>query len=324
MYVNGYRLMVGKRASDGTLANPTPYEVRGVSWSPTGIGETNSSGYSNFYISHGGTDVPLIAGLHANTVKTYDPFARTADGTALLDQLYASGVMVIMTVMATHNTSQSDYTNSVNYFKNHPAILGWMVGNEFNYNNLYGAANLDTAIGLVSTAVTAIHAADPDHPVFVSHGEVPPSDTYTRLASVDIWSINLYPNLDLNSRFTAWGKLSPKPMMVGEYGADAFNNNTMVEDDDSQATATNSLTTQIMQHYSAITNDSTHPVIGGTIYELSDEWWKEGNANVHDNGGFANAIYSDGFANEEWWGIATIQRVPRKAYMTLANLYAQP
>jgi hypothetical protein len=74
VYVDGYRLMVGKRASDGTLASPTPYEVRGVSWSPTGVGETNSSGYSKLYISHGGTDVPLIAGLHANTIKTYDPF----------------------------------------------------------------------------------------------------------------------------------------------------------------------------------------------------------------------------------------------------------
>ncbi|HWZ92431.1 MAG TPA: glycoside hydrolase family 2 TIM barrel-domain containing protein, partial [Polyangiaceae bacterium] len=243
------------------------------------------------------------------------------------DQLYASGVMVIMTVMATHNTSQTDYTNSVNYFKNHPAILAWMVGNEFNYNNLYGAADLNTAIGLVSTAVTAIHGADPDHPVLVSHGEVPTMDTYSRLPGVDIWSINLYPNLDLVSRFTAWGKLSQKPMLVGEYGADAFNNNSMAEDQDMQSTATATLTTQIMQHYSATANDAMHPVIGGTIYELSDEWWKDqnnGDASTHDNGGFANAIYSDGFANEEWWGIATIQRQPRKAYTTLAGLYGGP
>jgi len=326
VYVDGFRLMVAKRGSDGSFATPAPYEVRGVSWSPTGVGETNSSGYSKLYISHGDTDVPLISGLHANTVKTYDPFDRSADGKALLDQLYASGVMVIMTVMATHNTTQADYTNSVNYFKDHPAILAWMVGNEFNYNNLYGAADLNTAIGLVSTAIGAIHAADPDHPVFVSHGEVPTTDTYSRLSGADMWSINLYPNLDLNSRFTAWVQLSKKPMLVGEYGADAFNNKTMAEDQDMQATATNSLTTQIMQHYSALANDSGHPVLGGTIYELSDEWWKDknGTASTHDNGGFANAIYSDGFANEEWWGLTTTQRQPRKAYMTLATLYAEP
>ncbi len=328
VYVNGYRLMVGKRASDGTLANPAPYEVRGVSWSPTGIGETNSSGYSKLYISHGGTDVPLIAGLHANTVKTYDPFESSTAGTALLDQLYASGVMVIMTVMATHDTTQAQYTASVNYFKNHPAILAWMVGNEFNYNNLYGAADLNTAIGLVNTAIGAIHAADPDHPVLVSHGEIPPTSTYTAVTGADIWSINLYPNLDLTSRFTSWGKLSTKPMMVGEYGADAFNNTTMVEDQDSQSTATSTLTTQVMQHYSATVNDATHPSIGGTIYTLSDEWWKDtskgASPSTHDNGGFANAIYPDGFANEEWWGIADVMRNPRKAYTTLAGLYGGP
>lgn len=326
VYVDGFRLMVAKRASDGSFATPTPYEARGVSWSPTGVGEANNAGYSKLYISHSNTDVPLITGLHANTVKTYDPFDRSQSGTALLDQLYASGVMVIMTVMATHDTSQGTYTASVNYFKNHPAILAWMVGNEFNYNNLYGAANLDTAIGLVNTAIDAIHAADPDHPVFVSHGEVPTSDTYGRIPKADMWSINLYPNLDLNSRFTKWVQVSQKPMLVGEYGADAFNNNSMAEDQDMQATATGTLTTQIMQHYSAVANDSGHPVVGGTIYELSDEWWKDknGSSSSHDNGGFANAIYSDGFANEEWWGIATIQRQPRKAYMTLANLYAQP
>ncbi len=326
VYVDGYRLMVAKRASDGSFATPTPYEVRGVSWSPTGVGETNTSGYSKLYISHGGTDVPLITGLHANTVKTYDPFDRSADGTALLDQLYASGVMVIMTVMATHDTSQADYTASVNYFKNHPAILAWMVGNEFNYNNLYGAPDLNTAIGIVNTAINAIHAADPDHPVFVSHGEIPPTTTYSQIPNADMWSINLYPNLDLNSRFTSWVQLSQKPMLVGEYGADAFNNNSMAEDQDMQVTATSTLTTQIMQHYSATANDSGHPAVGGTIYELSDEWWKDknGTASTHDNGGFANAIYSDGFANEEWWGLATIQRQPRKAYTTLAALYAQP
>jgi hypothetical protein len=290
IYLSGYQLMVGKRAADGSLATPTAFKLKGVSWSPTGIGESNSQGYMKLYTSHGGTDIPLIAGLHANTVKTYDPFERTAQGTALLDQLYASGVMVIMNVMASHNTPQSDCIATVSYFKNHPGILGWMVGNEFNYNNLYGAANFDSAVSIVKSAISAIHAADPDHPVLLSHGEVPSADTYGRIPEVDIWALNLYPSLDLSSRFSAWAALSKKPMMVGEYGADAFNNNTNAEDQASQATATSTLTMQIIQHYSAAAADSGHPVLGGTPYSLSDEWWKEGNNSAHDNGGIANAI----------------------------------
>jgi hypothetical protein len=322
VYISGYQLMVGQRASNGTLATPTPFKLKGVSWSPAGIGESNSQGYVKLYTEHGGTDIPLIAGLHANTVKTYDPFERTAQGTALLDQLYASGVMVVMNVMASYNTSQSDCITTVNYFKNHPAILGWMVGNEFNYNNLYGAANFDAAVSIVKAAISAIHAADPDHPVLLSHGEVPSADTYGRIPEADIWALNLYPSLDLNSRFSAWAALSKKPMMVGEYGADAFNNSKNAEDDDSQATATSTLTTQIIQHYSAAAADSAHVVVGGSIYSLSDEWWKEGNNSAHDNGGMANAIYPDSFANEEWWGLTTVQRTPRSAYNTLAALYA--
>jgi hypothetical protein len=34
----------------------------------------------------------------------------------------------------------------------------------------------------------------------------------------------------------------------------------------------------------------------------------------------ANAIYPDSFANEEWWGLTTVQRAPRAAYNTLAAL----
>ena len=321
MYIDGYRLLVGKRASDGSLANPAPFKLKGVSWSPAGIGESNGNGYMKLYTAHAATDVPLIAGLHANTVKTYDPFERNAQGLAVLDQLYASGVMVVMQVMASKFTSPSDAAAAVSFFKGHPAILGWLVGNEFNYNNLYGASNFDAAVAQVNSAISAIHAADPDHPVLVSYGELPTADVYAKLPA-DIWAINLYPNLDLASRFTAWATLSKKPMMVGEYGADAFNTGKNAEDQASQASATTTLTTQIVQHYSANRVDANHVVLGGAIYALSDEWWKSGNASNHDNGGMNGAVFPDNYANEEWWGLTTVQRQPRMAYAALASIYA--
>jgi hypothetical protein len=321
VYVDGYRLMVGKRASDGSLATPTPFKLKGVSWCPTGIGENNDNGYSKLYVAHAALDVPLIAGLHANTVKTYDPFERSAQGTAVLDQLYAQGLMVVMQVMASKNTLPADAAATAGHFKDHPAILAWIVGNEFNYNKLYGAVSFEAALTQVNSAIAAIHAADPDHPVMVGYGELPTADVYSQIPA-DIWSINLYPSLDLASRFVAWPKLSNKPMPVGEYGADAFNNGTGAEDQESQASATTTLTTQITQQYSALAADSAHVVLGGTIYSLSDEWWKSGNADSHDNGGMSGAVYADNFANEEWWGLTTVQRVPRQAYAALAGIYA--
>lgn len=318
--VDGTRLLVGRRV-DGVLADATPYRIQGVCWSPTGVGETNTAGYSQYYLQYGATDAPLLEGLGANTVKTYDPFARTPEALALLDDLHARGIMVAMTVLAWHgDAGPKEYLAAVDYFKDHPAILMWIVGNEFNYNNLYGAADLDEATAIVNEAIDMIHAADPDHPVAVGHGEVPSPDRYAAIPNADVWALNLYPALDLDSRFVAWPALSDKPFFVSEYGADAFDNGAGQEDQAAQAEATETLTMQIMDHYSA--DDPAEPGLGGTIFVLTDEWWKaDGSPDNHDNGGFPGAIHADNFANEEWWGLMTVDRQPRAAYDALKALY---
>jgi hypothetical protein len=49
------------------------------------------------------------------------------------------------------------------------------------------------------------------------------------------------------------------------------------------------------------------------------------NPSTHDVGGFANSgVYPDGTANEEWWGIVTVDRKTRKAYDALRALYMAP
>lgn len=320
--VEGTQLLVGRRV-DGVLAPAEPYRIKGVCWSPTGIGESNTQGYADYYIQYGATDAPHLETLAVNTVKTYDPFAQTPAGLALLDDLHARGIMVAMTVLAWHgDAGPKNYLAAVDYFKNHPAILMWVVGNEFNYNNLYGAADLDAATAIVNEAIAEIHAADPDHPVAVGHGEVPSPERYAAVPDADIWALNLYPALDLDSRFVAWPALSDRPMFVSEYGADAFDNGAGAEDQAAQAEATEILTMQIVDHYSA--DDPAEPGLGGTIFVLTDEWWKaDGTADAHDNGGFPGAIHDDGFANEEWWGLMDVQRTPRAAFTALQAIYAQ-
>lgn len=318
--VEGTQLLVGRRVG-GVLMEPQPYKIQGVGWSPTGIGESNTAGYSQYYIQYGAIDAPHIEGVGANTVKTYDPFARTPEGLALLDDLHARGIMVAMTVLAWHgDAGPKEYLQAVEYFKGHPAILMWIVGNEFNYNLLYGAADLDAATAIVNEAIDLIHAADPDHPVAVGHGEVPSPERYAAIPGPDLWAVNLYPALDLESRFVSWAQLSDKPMFVSEYGADAFDNDAGQEDQAAQAEATEIMTMQLMDHYSA--DDPSEPNLGGTIFVLTDEWWKaDGSPDSHDNGGFPGAIHADGFSNEEWWGLMTVNREPRAAYEALKGLY---
>lgn len=320
--VEGRQLLVGRR-EDGALAPVQPYRIAGVCWAPTGIGEANTQGYADYYIQYGEEDAPHIQTLGANTLKTYDPFARTPAALALLDDLHSRGIMVAMSVIVYHgDAGPKNYLAAVNYFKDHPAILMWIVGNEFNYNNMYGAPDLDAATAIVNAAIAEIHAADPDHPVAVGHGEVPTPERYMAVPDADIWAVNLYPSLDLESRFVAWPTLSDKPMFVSEYGADAFNNGILQEDQASQADATETLALQIEGNLSA--DDPNLACLGGTIYALTDEWWKaEGSIDQHDNGGFAGAIHPDGFANEEWWGLMDVQRSPRLAFTALQAIYTQ-
>jgi hypothetical protein len=163
--------------------------------------------------------------------------------------------------------------------------------------------------------------------VTVSWGNAPAGNFLSALANTDVWSLNLYPYLDLSSRFDQWVTASKQPIIVGEYGADAYNMKLGREDQDGQAEATTKLTQQIQAYYSA--QSPNRPVVGGCVFELADEWWKASGAgatpSTHDVGGFPNSgVYPDGVANEEWWGLVTVDRQPRKAYAALKALYAGP
>src|SRR5436309_9140267 len=137
--IAGHQLVVQKRNLDGSLAPAAPYAIRGVVWSPASKDTTTSTGDRNNaavrrpeFAKWVATDVPLMAGMNVNTVRLFlDPgFDATLGpyGLQVLDQLYARGIMVIMTVDdASFNTSR--IPDAVNFYKNHPAVLMWMLGN---------------------------------------------------------------------------------------------------------------------------------------------------------------------------------------------------
>jgi hypothetical protein len=114
--VEGRQLLVGRR-DGGVLAPEQPYRIAGVCWAPTGVGEANTQGYADYYVQYGGVDAPHIEALNANTIKTYDPFARTPAGLALLDDLHSRGIMVAMSVIVYHGDSVTkNYLAAVELF----------------------------------------------------------------------------------------------------------------------------------------------------------------------------------------------------------------
>jgi len=301
------------------LVGGTPIHVRGVCWNPVVRGGSHPDGLD--FDGLGEIDIPLMQAAGINAVRTYTSLTDVN----VLDRLHAAGIKVIMSVYIWGGAEPSSVLTTINAVKDHPAILMWMVGNEWNYNGLYVGLSFDESLARMQETAQIIKQADPNHPVATSYGEVPSADTISRLSAIDVWGINTYRGITFGNLFSTWENLSTLPMIVSEFGADAWDaRNGGSENLAAQAEATASLV-------GAIEDDAARDggiVSGGTIFEWSDEWWKdgEGDPNQHDVGGWApgGGPHPDQTFNEEWWGIVTLDRQTRPAYDELQTLFLTP
>ena len=313
---------------DGGLGLPTQdagaaaLVLRGVCWNPVPVGATHPEGLD--YTGFAAVDIPLMQSAGFNVVRTYEPLTDRA----VLDALWAAGIRVIDSVYPWGGSDPSVVTERVRAVKDHPAILYYSLGNEWNYNGLYVGLAHDDALALINEAARLVKLEDGAHPVMTIYGELPSAETITRMPDIDVWGINAYRGISFGDLFDAWRARSDKPMLVSEYGADAYNANLPGYDPESQALAAAALTREILALATApATNDGGARVLGGTIFEWADEWWKDsaGSPNAQEVGGVApgGGPYPDQTFNEEWWGLVDIQRAPRPAYESLRGVFAE-
>lgn len=116
------------------LVNGKPFVVNGVAYSPQSIGESSAGGFRDrpdLYAD----DFAAIAAAGANTVRIYSTFLTTT----MLDEAWANGLYVIPTFGvdpvqlgcdAGRAYMQDRLEEAIAEWKNHPAILLWMLGNE--------------------------------------------------------------------------------------------------------------------------------------------------------------------------------------------------
>ena len=303
-----------------------PFRIRGVNWNPVAKGETHPNGID--FAGFVARDAALMKAAGINAVRTYERL----ESTAVLDELHAAGIYVFSTVYGWWGDDPSVVTARVNAVKQHPAILAWVIGNEWNYNRLYSQGSSQPALSIEETrarlnaAAAAIKAADPAHPVSTVYGELDGlAESIAAMPDIDIWGVNAYRGISFGDLFARYASLGNKPFYLGEYGADAYDSRGAGKLDlASQAEATTKLTRELIDHYVGPDVD-LGVTLGGFVFEWSDEWWKAGSPDTQDTGGVApgGGPYPDSTFNEEYWGVVDIERSPRPAYDALKALYRE-
>jgi hypothetical protein len=315
-----------------------PFRVKGVGYQPTPIGYPIERWVLDFIYTDPQIitrDMGLLRSMNVNTIRTWSQVPDIA----LLDACYNGGDDPIYVIMgfwvplhagvdysdpATAAAIESDFQGYVNQFKDHPAVLAWGIGNE---NNLAYDGDVADWYALANDLAQVAYAEEGAgyHPTVVINGgmrysgDVDFGSDDASLDYVDVWAHNAYPGYAFRCYFDYYDLLSAKPLIFTEYGIDAYDNQSGGEYQSVQAD-------YVVQQWRQLEAAS----VGGTLMAYSDEWWKAGDPNNHDLGGYATRMHPDGFSNEEWWGLVWVEdngvgpdiMHPRLAYYALAAEYA--
>ncbi len=242
-------------------------------------------------------------------------------------------------------------------YKDTPGLLMYMLGNENNYGLFWAGAETEDFpddneekkyVGekqgrpmyrLMNQAARRIKNIDANHPVAMCNGDVLFIDIIAEeCTDIDVFGTNTYRGISFTDLFdTVKGKLE-MPVMLTEFGADAFNALEGKEDQESQAYYLLGNWKEIYAHAQGLGLSGSS--IGGFTFQFSDGWWKFGqttNLDIHDtDASWSNGGYDRDFddsknnMNEEWFGICAKGKTvrngsyalhPRVAYYALKRAH---
>lgn len=297
--------------------NNKAYIIKGVCYNPVPVG-SNLRDFNKL-----SQDLLLMKEAGINTIRVYAPI----DDTAVLDEIAASGIKIIMGIGynqgGRYDLLSGSFLKYIAQFKNHKAILFWELGNEYNYHPEWFEGDLQNWYTSLNKAAGQIHEIDPKHLVATAHGEVPDVAVLNSCPNIDIWGLNVYRWDNPETVFKEWSLLSKKPMYLSEAGADSYMTVSKANyhqgiNEQAQADAT--------AHILDATLNASAICSGITLFSFSDEWWKAGNNDRQDAGGWApnsSGVPYDGTPNEEYWGIVDVERNKKMAYEVVKQKFTK-
>ena len=206
--------------------------------------------------------------------------------------------------------------------RDHPALHSWIIGPELpgGYDDRATAASL-------SSLVETIRSADPLHPV--SHMLWPISfSLIPTLNFLDYLSFNVYPfwppqvptigyGSYLRTEVIPFNKIAGQKIFITEFGVDS-----LTAGEDRMASVLADCWREIWSSRDAI--------IGGTVFEFADEWWKNYDNPIRPG---SSSYWEREFAMhdetvhdldpEEHYGVLYSNRTWKKAAYTVQELFAQ-
>ncbi len=270
--------------------------------------------------------------------------------------LNIKGAWVPNTDYASPDTKElllSEIKTLATQYKSTPGLLMYLIGNENNYGlswegaeseNLPSESNVSndkarSMYKLFNEATLAIKNIDKFTPVAICNGDLLHLDIIAEeCKDIDVFGTNIYRGLSFDNAFQAVKEKLNKPVVLTEFGADAFNALENNEDQKAQARYIINNWKEIYQNTS--TQNKSGNAIGGFTFQFSDGWWKYGqtlNLDKHDNNAsWNNGGYSEDFVegknnmNEEWFGVCgkgpanedgLYKLYPREAYYALKKIH---
>lgn len=297
--------------------NKSKFPIKGICYHPVPKGATDRD------FKTLSRDLALMKEAGINTIRVYAPI----DDKAVLDEIAAAGLKVIIGFGYDQEGFFDIYSGSfidyVNMYKNHPAILMWELGNEYNYHPEWFNGDVNNWYRDMNAAAELIHENDTNHPVSTAHGDLPDNVALSLSPNIDVWGMNVYRGDNPEKIFSQWAAKSDKPMYLSEAGADSYmtiesDGFKQGENEKAQAQANASILDKILENRDLCA--------GVTLFSFTDGWWKAGNPEQQDVGGWApksSGVPYDGSPNEEYWGIVDINRNKKETFKTVQTKYSQ-
>ncbi len=238
-------------------------------------------------------------------------------------------------------------------YKDTKGLLLFLLGNENNYGLFWDGAETENIpvkdrkstkraqymYSLFNEAVVAMKAIDANHPMSICNGDLLFLDIIAKeCKDVDILGINVYRGISFGDLYERVKKEYGKPVLLSEFGSDAFNAIANAEDQNGQANILRGNWKEIYENAAGMGKSGNS--LGGFTFQFSDGWWKFGQTkllDVHDtNASWSNGGYPFDYAkgennmNEEWFGICAkgpnnakgnYQLYPRSAYYVLQDVH---